>query len=204
MKKTIQMALIALALCSVSTARAQVKFGIKAGINVSQMSMSRNVVDASNRLGYFVGPTLKIGMPIIGIGCDISALYDHRDAKLKDSDVNMSKTISQESIKISINLRYGIGFGDNAGIFAFAGPQFGFNIGDKKQTLVKDAADWRLETSNFSINIGAGAILAKHLQVAAGYNIVCGKTGEVRIDTGIKEKVRGRNNAWQLSGTYYF
>lgn len=36
---------------------AQVKFGLKGGLNVTDMSLSSEVFDASNRTGFFIGPT---------------------------------------------------------------------------------------------------------------------------------------------------
>ena len=87
-------------------------------------------------------------------------------------------------------------------------PQFGFNVGDKHQTIVEDVADWKLNTSNFSVNVGFGVMLLSHLQVGFNYNIACGKTGEVSVFNtagDIAEGVyRGRANTWQVSAAYYF
>lgn len=64
-------------------------------------------------------------LPIVGLGVDASALYDQRDAKLEDEKVSL------RSINVPINVRYGIGLGSMASIYLAAGPQFGYNIGDK-------------------------------------------------------------------------
>ena len=164
------------------------------------MSFSSDVVDASNRTGFFIGPTVKFTLPIVGLGIDASALYDQREAKVKGAD----KKLKQQAINIPINLRYDIGLGSLAAVYLAAGPQFGFNVGDKHQTIVEDVADWKLNTSNFSVNVGFGVMLLSHLQVGANYNIVCGKTGEVTVFDGAKEVFRGRSNTWQISAAYYF
>ena len=84
MKKIFTSAAIALAMISAAnTAQAQVKFGVKGGLNVTNMSFSKDVVDANNQTGFFIGPTLKFTLPIVGLGIDASALYDQREAKLK-------------------------------------------------------------------------------------------------------------------------
>ena len=181
-------------------AQAQFKFGLKGGLNITDMSFSSDVLESSNRAGFFIGPTVKFTLPIVGLGVDASALYDQREAKVKGTD----KKLKQQAINIPINLRYDIGLGSLAAIYLAAGPQFGFNIGDKHQTLIEDVADWKLNTSNFSVNVGAGVMLLSHLQVGANYNIVCGKTGEVTVFDGVKEVVRGRSNTWQISLAYYF
>ena len=98
--------------------------------------------------------------------------------------------------------------GNLAAVYFAAGPQFGFNIGDKHQTIIEDAAEWKLKTSNFSVNLGAGVMLLNHLQVGFNYNIVCGKTGEVSaLGTAgdvVEGIARGRSNTWQISAAYYF
>lgn len=187
--------------------QAQVNFGLKGGLNVTNMSLSSEVLDASNQAGFFVGPTVKFTLPVVGLGIDASALYDQRSSKLKYGNAE-SETVKQQSIQVPINLRYGVGLGDLASVYLFAGPQFGFNIGDKTQTIVKDACDWRLKDSNFSINVGLGLMLINHLQVSANYNIACGTTGEIDVKsaaaaaTGIKST--GKSNAWQIAVAYYF
>ena len=89
-----------------------------------------------------------------------------------------------------------------ASIFAYAGPQFGFNVGSKEKNLAT-GVDWKLASSNFSINMGIGVMALNHLQVTAGYNMVCGKTGEISVNNGVKT-IRGRDHAWQIAATYYF
>jgi hypothetical protein len=51
--------------------------------------------------------------------------------------------------------------------------------------------------------MGIGVMALNHLQVTAGYNMVCGKTGEISVNNGVKT-IRGRDHAWQIAATYYF
>ena len=200
MRKIFTLVVLVAATLVAIPAQAQFKFGLKGGLNITDMSLSSDeLFETSNRAGFFIGPTVKFTLPIVGLGIDASALYDQREAKVKGSD----SKLKQQAINIPINLRYDIGLGSLAAIYLAAGPQFGFNIGDKHQTLI-DVADWNLNTSNFSVNVGAGVMLLSHLQVGANYNIVCGKTGEVTVFDGVREVVRGRSNTWQVSLAYYF
>jgi hypothetical protein len=201
MKKFFAMALL-LAAMSVTPATAQVQFGVKGGLNLTNMKFSKSAFDTKNQAGFFIGPTVKFTLPIVGLGIDASALYDYRSAKIDDRKVE--KTLKQHQIVIPINLRYTVGLGDAANVFFFAGPQVGFNIGDKDQTIVKDALEWRLKESNFSVNVGIGATVLSHLQVTANYNIACGKTGEVTVKDGVDAAFKGRNNAWQIGVAYFF
>lgn len=197
-----------------NNAQAQVKFGLKGGLNVTSMSLDKDkLLDTENQAGFFIGPTVKFTLPIVGLGIDASALYDQREAKIK-GDINGNKVetsskLKTQAINIPINVRYGVGLGSVANVFLFAGPQFGFNVGDKNQSLLKDAAEWKLKSSNFSVNVGLGFTVLSHLQVSANYNIACGKTGDVTVSDAAGATLQellgsGKANAWQVGLAYYF
>lgn len=190
-----------------NNASAQIKFGLKGGVNVTDMSLNSSVFDASNRTGFFVGPTIKVQLPLVGLGIDASALYDQREAKIKVGDATTKETLRSQAINIPINLRYGWGLSSMANIFLFAGPQFGFNVGDKDQKIT-ESSTWSVKNSNFSLNFGAGVTLLSHLQLTANYNVVCGKTSDATIREGLEQltnkEVRSRANAWQIALAYYF
>ena len=126
MKKIFTTIVLMAAMLVAIPAKAGLNFGIKGGYNVTNCSFSSDVLDTSNKSGFFIGPSLKIGLPVLPIGFEVAALYDQRDAKMDGT------TVSQKSINIPVNVRYEFGLGDMAGIYLAAGPQFGFNIGDKR------------------------------------------------------------------------
>lgn len=217
MKKLFTAAIVALSMMfGANNAQAQVKFGLKGGLNVTSMSLDKDkLLDTENQAGFFIGPTVKFTLPIVGLGIDASALYDQREAKLK-GDINGNKVetsskLKTQAINIPINVRYGVGLGSVVNVFLFAGPQFGFNVGDKNQSLFKDAAEWKLKSSNFSVNVGLGFTVLSHLQVSANYNIACGKTGDVTVSDAASATLQeligkngGKANAWQVGVAYYF
>lgn len=178
------------------TANAQVKFGLRGGLNLTNLSLSGDLSDnvkKENQAGFYIGPTVKFTLPIVGLGIDASALYNQKNSKIED------ETIKESEIAIPINLRYGFGLGQTASLFFKAGPQFAFPIGDKNFTI-RDVADYELKSSNFSINVGAGVMLLNHLEISANYNIACGKTGEASVG----DAFNGKTNCWQIGAAYYF
>ena len=185
------------------TAQAQgFHFGLKGGLNISKMSVSKDVVDADNQTGFYVGPTVKVSLPM-GFGVDIAALYDQRSAKVETEGLTGiqgagDETIKQKSIQIPVNVRYNIGLGGSAGIYLAVGPQFGFPVGDKVYNT--KLGEYRLKDANLSFNFGAGVYLLKHLEIGFAYNLAAGKSGEFEklndIDT--------HNNAWQIGAAVYF
>lgn len=198
MKKILTIAVLFAALMTAVPAKAEVKFGLKGGLNLTSMSLDANAISKSNQAGFFIGPTFKFTIPIVGLGFDASALYDQRKAEVDDTSVK------QQSIQIPINLRYGIGLGSTASIYFFAGPQFGFNVGDKD--IKTDVGNWTFKSSNISANVGLGLMLLRHLQISANYNFGLGKTGELEQDIpgAIKSIDDGKLNAWQIGVAYFF
>ena len=197
MKKILTVVVLFAALMTAVPAKAEVKFGLKGGLNLTSMSLDANAISKSNQAGFFIGPTFKFTIPIVGLGFDASALYDQRKAEVDNTSVK------QQSIQIPINLRYGIGLGSTASIYFFAGPQFGFNVGDKD--IKTDVGNWTFNSSSVSANVGLGLMLLGHLQVSANYNFGLGKTGELTENTVPNQiKENGKLNAWQIGLTYFF
>ena len=197
MKKLFAVVLMAVAFAMPS--KAQFSWGIQAGLNMSNVSVKDAAEDASgaikSRTGFFVGPTVKFTLPIVGLGIDASALYDQREGK------SGTETIKSQSLQIPVNVRYGIGLGSIAEVFAFAGPQFGFKLSGDKNF---GSEEWTLKSSNLSANIGIGATVLSKLQAKLNYNIALGKTGEFKDKEIAKEIGSAKFNAWQISLAYFF
>lgn len=209
MKKIISSALLVLSfLFSIPVhADEPLKFGVKAGLNVSDFYFDSEVFDKTNQAGWFFGPTVKFTLPIVGLGMDASVLYDYRAAKLDYA--TMTQTVKQQQIAIPVNARYSIGLGSMVSVFIFGGPQVAFNIGEKEyQWNMKST--YALKNSNFSVNLGFGVTAFRHLQMSANYNISCGKTGHATwksatdAATSVFNKKSSRNNSWQVGVAYFF
>lgn len=113
--------------------------------------------------------------------------------------------VKLQQITIPVNLRYSIGLGSVADIFFFAGPQWGINVGNKNFKW-NSGSSYSLKKSDFSVNVGLGATFLSHLQVSANYNIVCGKSADITLDTAIDNitKSKSHNNSWQIGVAYFF
>lgn len=203
MKKIFTAIVFAVALVAATPAHA-INWGIKGGYNITNMSFSSDVIKDDNKTGFFIGPTVKFAIPLVGLGFDAAAFYDQRDAEMND------KTISQKSINIPVNLRYNIGLGSIASVYFAAGPQFSFNIGNKNYGLDDSKNNFKFKDSNLSVNLGAGVSLISHLEIGFCYNIAVGKTGEASwtdVASGAASqlyKKDAKSNAWQVSAAYYF
>ena len=210
MKKVLSIVFLVAAMLFAANANAQIKFGLKGGLNVTSMSFSEEVFDASNKTGFFVGPMVKVTVPIVGLSFDAAALYDQKEADVKyAAEGELGKVnVKQQSINIPVNVRYGFGLSSLANIFLFAGPQWGINVGGKNFKW-NESSSYSLKKSNFSVNVGAGVTLLKHLQVSANYNIACGKSADASLSKALDAaanagKDKSHNNSWQIALGYWF
>jgi hypothetical protein len=204
--KRILALMVLLSAITMTTQAQLVKFGIKGGLDLVSMSFNESVFDTSNKAGWFVGPTVQVNL-LAGLGADIAAFYDQKTAEVN------SETIKMKSILVPLNVRYKFGLGKTVGIYVAAGPQFGFNVGDSEFKWMDKSSyenTFQLKKSNFSINLGAGVYLTKHLEVGFAYNIAMGKTADASWKQAWDATVSTVKNddtktkSWQISAAYFF
>ena len=181
-----------------------VKFGVKGGLDIQDMKFDESVFNTDNKLGWFVGPTLQISLPIGGLGVDIAGLYDQKETKVN------GESIKQQSILVPLNARLKLGIGSSAGLYVAAGPQFAFNIGDDEfKWTDKDSREntFQLKKSAFSVNLGAGIYFSDHLEIGFAYNIALGSTADATWKAATDAALHPddtKPKSWQISAAYYF
>lgn len=191
MKKIVSTLVVMLCLFMAVPSQAQIKFGLKGGLDISKLDTKVS----DNTTGFFVGPMLDVTLPIIGLGIDVAALYSQSGI-----DVNNKSSEKLKSVEIPVNLKWTLGLGSTFGVFIAAGPQFGFSINDGWKQLMEES-----NKSFVSVNVGAGLKLLRHLQVGVNYNIGASKLGDMIVDSS-EGKLRSgiRKNSWQVSLAYMF
>lgn len=225
MKKNIlSLAVLVAALVFALPSQAQIKFGVKAGLNVNSICLKNlpSNVDKKNRNGFFAGVTADVTVPIVGLGADVSLLYDNRCIGFgglidnDDYDEYGYPTVSGSSygtthktfhyITLPINAKYTVGLSSLASVYVATGPQFAWNIGDRHWNLNGIDEGWELKSSQFSWNIGCGATVLSHVRVGYNYNIALGNTAELKWENEAEQLVKGKlkNNTHQISLTYLF
>lgn len=194
MKKLLSTLMVIACLALAIPAQAQIKFGVKAGLNVSKPHLSKETLSSDNRAGFFIGPTAEFTLPLLGLGIDGSVLYNQFGV---DSEKGTS---TKKSIEIPINLRWTVGFSSLVGAYVAVGPQFGFNVGDR---WFDEVCEFKKNTTSF--NVGAGLKLLGHLQVGANYNFALKDNGKIH-DDDIEDlaTIGFKQNTWQVSVAYLF
>lgn len=200
MKKTFVI-IVALCLFAVAPAAAQLDWGIKAGVNMAEKPS--NIDDVKNKTGWFVGPTAKVMLPIVGLGVEANILYSRAESEMQ------GKSVTRQSIDVPVFLRYELSLPIvNKFIepFIAAGPQWSWNVGDKEFVLL-DQSSYKMKESTLSLNLGAGVILFDHVQVHANYNIALGNTSDYSknaINAASGYFTSSKTNTWQFSVAYMF
>lgn len=199
MKKSLFIAILSIMMIDMPS-KAEVNFGIRGGYNITNLTGG---FTQDNKSGFYVGPTVKFTVPIVGLSLDASALYDQRGVKINDSD----ESLKLQSINIPINIRYGLGLSSLVNVFAFAGPQFGFNLSSDKAFIdMGSVSGWTFRSSNFSLNFGIGATVMKHVEIKANYNLALGRTANLTYADGLGNVISAdtKYNAWQIGACYWF
>lgn len=200
MKKFLSTFVIFACLWIALPAQAQVKFGLKGGLNISTLSFSQDVVKGDNRTGFFVGPMVEFTLPVVGLGFDVAALYNQDGAKatMNVEGENYSESQTLKSVEVPVNLKWSFGLGSTLGAYVAAGPQFGFNVGSGHFSEAFD-----MKTCYTTFNVGAGVKLIRHIQIGLNYNF-----GISKLAKAVSEEYQGpvdmKKNTWQISLAYLF
>ncbi|WP_195349588.1 porin family protein [Bacteroides nordii] len=194
MKRIISVLLVAVCIGMAMPAQAQLKWGVKGGVNVAKVTFDDKLLKSDNMAGFFIGPMAEFTIPVVGLGIDGSLLFSQKGIKA-DNDA-----VKQYGLDIPVNLKYNIGLGSLLGIYLAAGPDFYFDFKgnengyDKRRAMV-------------GVNVGAGLKLIKHLQIGFNYNIPLGKSGDVTWKDGVSSVFKAdsyKTKTWQISAAYLF
>lgn len=204
--KKLSTILLTLCLFASTSAFAQFNWGVKAGLNFAEKPSK--VSDAKGKTGWFVGPTAKFVLPIVGLGVEANLLYSQSKTEIAGD------ALTRKSIELPIFLRYEFSLpvvNKFLEPFIAVGPQWGWNLGDKDLDWNFGGgkkAEYKLKDSNMSLNLGLGAIVLDKIQLHFNYNLALGKTSEfTAADTAVGQTIdviKSKTNTWQVSVAYIF
>lgn len=219
MKKIISALFVVVCLFMTTTAQAQIRFGVKGGLNLAQADLSglKDNFKSDNMTGFFIGPMIDAKIPIVGLGLDASLLYSERGTKFTNTDNNSDVTNKQQALEIPVNLKYSIGLGDMASVFVAAGPVFSFkldgdNITDDLSSIVTNGTtgtDISKKGAEVGLNLGAGVKLLNHFQVGVNYSLPLTDSASGDVGTALSglsdgSSFKSKTKIWQVSVAYIF
>lgn len=205
MRRVFGFLIIAALACITFNANAQLRFGVKGGLNISSVHFDSDLLEADNVTGFHVGPMIETSLPLVGVGLDAALLYSQRGLETK-SVGGVKTSIKNDYIDVPVNLKWKFGL-PIIKAYLSAGPYFAFRVGgDKFWDIPGSIADQvRAKNFNAGLNFGAGVELIKHLQVGFTYGL--GLTDNYSV-SGIKSsdvyKTAGKNRGWSVTAAILF
>ena len=193
--------MLAACLAVAMPAQAQLKFGVKGGLNMSKLTYEGDKI-GDNTTGFFIGPMAEFTLPVIGLGVDGAIMYSQRGGKISTGDVSgvsAEADLKQQGIEIPINLKYTFGLGSTLGVYIAAGPDFFYNFKDV------DIANFKSTDAQVGLNLGAGVKLLGHLQAGVTYQIPLGSSFKLdSVLSDVTNDFNTKTKTWQVHVAYIF
>ncbi|MBL0144634.1 MAG: PorT family protein [Chitinophagaceae bacterium] len=166
--------------------QAQVKFGAKAGLNLS--NLTGDVSDNKMKIGFNVGGLVNI--PVSSqFSVQPELLFSSEGTKFDDGTTSQNFNLSY--INIPVMLQYN----NESGFYAEAGPQLGILASAK--TADTDVKEF-FNSTNFGLGLGLGYNMSNGLGFGARYSL---GLGNIAKDSG-SDKIKTSNISIGLHYTF--
>lgn len=177
-------------------------FGVKLGMDVSQLHFNKDIFDSDNRAGFTGGLMCEFTAPLIGVGFDLSAMYVRRNTRFLSEMDNENLSVNRDYIEIPLNLKYKLSIPAIERIirpFVTTGPSVAFLTSRKAvNSFLKN------KSCDVAWNFGFGVELFSKVQVAASYGLGLTKSLEAVGVMGNGVDIDGKNRYWTVTAAYLF
>ena len=192
----------ALLFLGIGQVSAQVRLGVKGGLNIASVHFSTDVLQSDNVTGFQIGPMIEGSLPLVGLGFDAAILYAQKGLETKT--VSGEKTsLKNDYIDVPVNLKWKLGL-PAMKVYLAVGPYVGFRVGGNKIWELPGSMVDQVKTKSFSagLNFGAGVELISHLQVGLNYGL--GLTNNYSMESLSLTKSDGKNRGWSVTAAILF
>lgn len=193
---------VILLFAGVTTGSAQIRFGLKGGVDIINNKISTDILDVNNRLGYYIGPTLEFMAPGPNFGFELSVFYGRKEYELENNKVDASiSNYDYISVPLSIKKRFGLS--SLAAIFLQVGAFGNVKLEGGNISMNNVVDQYKAKTFQAGVQAGAGITLLNHLEVGMYYRTVL--TDNYSDEGPDWEKFNDNNSTnWSVGLTYYF
>lgn len=185
-------------LITLSSNAQKINFGIKAGLNMSMLTGSKDQIMSSTN-GFFAGALLEFKI-LEKIALQPELLFSEQGAEFQSKNLTSSTTMKADYLIVPIMVKYYL----KRGLFLEAGPQAGFLISAKQDV------ENRITNTSTSENIKDDTkVFDMSANVGIGYDIFDKVVTQIRYCIGITntstlENTDIKNGVFQLSVGYKF
>jgi hypothetical protein len=177
-----------------SAVNAQVKYGVKAGLNLA--NVAGDIDNTKMKAGLSVGAFAKVGLTE-SLSLQPELVFSAQGSKMKYSEDGISYDVKTNLsyVNVPVLLQYNTA----SGFFAETGPQFGFLLSAKaKAEGVKEDVKDSFKSLDLGWAFGAGFLTTSNVGVNARFNLGLGNIAD-RTDG---EDFKVRNSVIQI-GVFY-
>jgi len=184
---------------NINDANAQIiRYGLKAGIDVNDHKINSDMLRVGNRVGFQVGGTLELSVPLTGFGVETGLQYGNKSYKVtnkaEDGDIS---NLSYLTVPIYLKKRFSL-LGV-AGIYVSAGVYGNLKVSGGDLTI--DDVKYKQQGFQTGLGVGAGVSLLNHLDLGMLYRY---KFSDTYSDDGAKDFVKVDRQTWTISLAYLF
>lgn len=188
--------LLGFLMLSVVSAQADLRLGIRGGVNLANASFDSDNLKSDNFTGLQLGALLEFMPANSGLGLEAGALYSQHGFKFKGNDKG---EVDIKTLEVPANLKFKMSLLGLVGVYATAGPYISFKLDDS----FKDVQDqWKAKSFAAGLNFGFGVEVFKHLQVGANYKMSL--TNDYSSIDYKDLDLEGKTRTWSLTATYFF
>jgi len=199
--------IVAFLLINVFTASSQIRFGLTGGFDVASSKLNKDILNAKNRLGFQVGPTMSISLPLVGLGVDASLLYGYKEYKIDNDEAAEVVDLSNYNyLMLPVNLKKTFSLLGTVGVFIKGGPFAELKLSGGNFKFIENSID-DIKSKSFGVglNFGAGVTLFSKLEVGMTYRFKFTDNysdSDINVlNAAFKQK---KDKTWNVNLAYYF
>jgi opacity protein-like surface antigen len=176
-----------------------VRYGMKGGIDVADHKINSSILNVKNRVGFQIGGTLELNIPLTGFGIETGLAYGNKgysvDGNEKQRDIS---NLSYLTIPISLKKRFSL-FGV-AGIYFSAGVYGNLKLSGGK-LKINETEEYDQTKVQTGFIAGAGVSLLSHLDLGMNYRY---KFTDTYDQEDAKDFKKVDRQTWTVSLAYLF
>lgn len=184
---------------NIGNANAQlIKYGLKAGIDVSDHKINSELLGVKNRVGFQLGGVLQLNVPLTGFGVETGLQYGNKSYKISngttDGDIS-----NLNYLTVPIMLRKSFSIFGVAGIYFKAGVYGNVKLSGGELTL--DNTKYDQKGFQTGLDTGVGVSLLNHLELGMQYRY---KFSDTYDQEAAKDFRKVDRQTWTIGLAYLF
>jgi hypothetical protein len=198
MKKTL---ILVFAVVALSSAKAQIQFGVKAGVNLANLTVSDKTDGESFKANTSFNAGILASIPLGGpLRLQPEVMYSAQGSKATDTFSTSTSTLNYGYINVPVLIKYQSAMG----LFAETGPQIGFLIAAKAKADGQSLdIKSEIKSTDFSWAFGVGyKIPVINLGIDLRYNL--GLTNTLSSSGSSGTSSTAKNSVFQFGLFYLF